>query len=50
MNLTSQFEYEKLARLVDESEDIEWLREKLKSLIELHYTQKEIVANLLYNK
>ena len=50
MNLTSQFEYEKFARMVDESDDVEWLRTQLKSFIKLHYTQKEINANLLYNK
>jgi hypothetical protein len=50
MNLTSQFEYEKLARLVDETDDTEWLREKLKEFIKLHYIQKETTATLLYNK
>lgn len=50
MNLTSQFEYEKLSRLVDESDDVEWLREKLKEFIKLHYTYKETTAKLLFQK
>ena len=50
MNLTSQFEYEKFARMVDESDDVEWLRAQLKSFIKLHYTYKETTAKLLYQK
>lgn len=50
MNLTGQFEYEKLARLVDECDNVEWLRTQLKSFIKLHYTYKETTAKLLYNK
>ena len=50
MNLTSQFEYEKYARMVDESDDVEWLRTQLKSFIKLYYTYKETTANLIYKK
>jgi len=50
MNLTSQFEYEKLARLIDECDDVEWLRNQLKSVIELHFNYKETTKNLLFQK
>jgi len=50
MNLTSQFEYEKLSRQIDECEDIEFLREKCKDLIKLYFIQKETTLKMFLVK
>ena len=50
MKLTSQFEYERLSRLIDDCGDVATLRTHCKSLLQLHYAQKEVTAQLLFNK
>ena len=50
MKLTSQFDYVRLSRLIDDCSDIDVLRTHCKSLLQLHYTQKEVTAQLLFNK
>lgn len=50
LSLSAQFEYEKLARLIDDCEDIESLKEKCKELLHLHLVQKQTTATLLYHK
>ena len=50
MKLTSQFEYERLSRLIDDCNDVATLRSHCKALLQLHYAQKEVTAQLLFNK
>lgn len=50
MKLTTQFEYEKLSRLIDDCNDVTTLQAHCKSLLQLHYTQREVTAQLLFNK
>lgn len=50
MNLTTQFEYEKLSRIIDECEDIEALKVQTKNLLRLYFTHKETSTQLLLQR
>ena len=45
-NITKMFEYEMQCREIDECNDIEVLRQMLKTSIKLYIKQQEVVQNL----
>lgn len=47
MDISTQFEYERLSRAIDSCQDIEALKHQTKSLLKLYYSQKEITYQLL---
>jgi hypothetical protein len=47
MNINSQFEIEKFNRIIDQCEDIEVLREKLKEMVSCFYAQRETMAEMM---
>ena len=50
MELRSQFECERYSRIIDECNDVKALQTQCKALIQLYYTQREVTAQLLFNK
>ena len=46
LNMTSEFQYEKMARQVDEIQDPEKLKQLLKDYIKLHLKEKEVWKQL----
>lgn len=50
MKLSSQFELEKLSRIIDQCEDIEALKEQTKNLLRLYLTHKETSTQLLLQR
>lgn len=49
MNPSYAFEIEKLNRIIDECDDIEVLRSRLKDMIQMHYVMKSTMTDLLKN-
>ena len=49
MNLNSQFEIEKFNRIIDECDDVEVLREKLKEMVKYFYAQREMTMEMMKN-
>ena len=47
MNLNSQFEIEKFNRIIDQCDDVEVLREKLKEMVSHFYAQKEVMNEIM---
>lgn len=45
-NMTKLFEYEKLSRDIDSIDDIELLRNYVKSYIKLYLKQQEVISKL----
>lgn len=50
LDISSQFEIEKLSRDIDNCNDIDFLRDKLKQMIQLYYQHKTLTKELLLQK
>lgn len=47
-NINKMFEYEKLSRIIDSIDNIEYLKNFTKSYIKLYLSQQEVISNLKF--